>query len=367
MIEIKHLKLVDTVSKVGSLTKAAEGLFLTQSALSHQLKELESYLGVEIFHRVNNQLHFTPAGKEFLEAGKDILQQLTILENRLQQLSKDQLKNYIHGYSEEETKRLNDQATSISELLHWDSFWPQGSVVLEAGCGVGAQTGIISPKNPDVKFISIDLSEKSLSKAMQMVNEFGLRNVELKLADVFEIPFADNHFDHVFVCFLLEHLSAPGKALLELKRVLKPGGTITVIEGDHGSTYFHPDSQYARKAIEAQVSLQKYNGGNANIGRKLYPLLTTAGFTDVHTNPRMVYVNDSKPAMVDLFTRNTFTAMIKGVAEEVISKNFITKDDFDKGIRDLYRTTEGGGTFCYTFFKVMARKEEVCTLEKGLA
>jgi ubiquinone/menaquinone biosynthesis C-methylase UbiE len=358
MIEIRHFKLVDTVSKVGSLKKAAEKLFLTQSALSHQLKELETYLGAQIFYRVNNQLHFTPAGKEFRETGKEILEHLEKLQNRLQQISQEQLKNYIHGYSHEEAKRLNDQATSISELLHWDSNWEEGSLILEAACGVGAQTRIISQKNPKSSFISIDLSEKSLSTASTVIADLNINNVQFRQADVFDLPFENDSFDHVFVCFLLEHLVKPELALLELKRVLKPEGTITVIEGDHGSTYFYPDSEAARKAVQAQVTLQKQNGGNADIGRQLYPMLSSAGFANVRVNPRQVYVDDSKPEMLDGFIRNTFAAMIKGVADEAISKNIISKEDMDNGVRDLYRTAEGGGTFCYTFFKATGYKLE---------
>jgi SAM-dependent methyltransferase len=324
--------------------------------LSHQLKELESHLGAQVFYRVNNQLHFTPVGKEFLDAGKDILDQIEKLQQRLLQISRDRLKSYIHGYSDEETKRLNDQATSISELLHWDSVWPAGSTVLEAACGVGAQTCIISQKNPNTQFVSIDLSEKSLMTASKVIGSMNITNVDFRHADVFDLPFENDFFDHVFVCFLLEHLSEPQRALSELKRVLKPEGTITVIEGDHGSIYFHPDSPAARKAIQAQIVLQKQNGGNANIGRQLYPLLSSAGFGNVVVNPRMVYVDDSKLEMVDGFTRNTFTAMIKGVADEAIAKNIIGKDEFDDGIRDLYRTADGGGTFCYTFFKAVGNK-----------
>jgi ubiquinone/menaquinone biosynthesis C-methylase UbiE len=70
------------------------------------------------------------------------------------------------------------------------------------------------------------------------------------------LPFTAESFDHVFVCFVLEHLARPDDALGKLSRLLAPGGTITVIEGDHGSAYFHPDSQLARAAIRCLVALQ---------------------------------------------------------------------------------------------------------------
>ncbi|MEM6359852.1 MAG: methyltransferase domain-containing protein [Bacteroidota bacterium] len=354
MIEVRHLKLIDTIAKVGSLKKAAEKLFLTQSALSHQLKELEAQLETQVFYRINNQLHFTPAGKEFRDAGADILNQLKKLENSVQQINQDQLRDYVHGYSEEETKRLNDQAKTVSDLLHWDSIWEDGSLILEAGCGVGAQTKIICSSNPASNFIAVDLSEKSLSQANEMVKENDIKNVEFKQADVFDLPFDDACFDHVFICFLLEHLKSPEVALKEFKRVLKKGGTITVIEGDHGSTYFYPESKAARKAIEAQISLQKMNGGNTNIGRQLYPILNDAGFKDIKVSPRQVYVDDSKPEMIEGFIKNTFTAMIRGVTEEALSKKVISSQEIEDGIQDLYKTAEGGGTFCYTFFKANA-------------
>ncbi|MEM1136018.1 MAG: methyltransferase domain-containing protein [Bacteroidota bacterium] len=357
MIDIRHLKLITTVASEGSLNKAADKLCLTPSALSHQLKELETYLGTPVFYRINNQLHFTPAGKEFRDAGKEILTQLAHLEDRVQQLNQDQLKGYIHGYSQEETKRLNDQAKTIAELLHWDSVWEEGSLILEAGCGVGAQTEIISLKNPKAQFTAVDLSEKSLLKAAQKIKEREISNVEFQQADVLNLPFENESFDHIFVCFLLEHLSKPHKALIELKRTLKPYGTITIIEGDHGSTYFHPDSKAANKAIQAQVTLQKQNGGNANIGRALYPMLFSVGFSKININPRQVYIDHSKPEMVEGFIKNTFTAMIHGVKDEVIAQKIISKEEMERGINALYKTAEQGGAFCYTFFKATASLE----------
>lgn len=264
--------------------------------------------------------------------------------------------DYVHGYSPREAERLLDQAQTLTDLLHHDTRYPAGSRVLEAGCGVGAQTVTLAQQNPDAYFTCIDCSELSLAEAEARVRKAGHRNVTLQKADIFNFPFAPGSFDHIFVCFVLEHLQDPAGALASLKTVLKPGGTITVIEGDHGSAYFHPDSLYARKAIDCLVALQKDAGGNALIGRELFPLLISAGFSGISVSPRMVYVDASRPALVEGFTKQTFTAMVEGVREKALQRGMITEPEFDQGIRDLYRTCGPDGTFCYTFFKATGRR-----------
>lgn len=267
------------------------------------------------------------------------------------------MNQYVHGYSEREAQRLNDQANTIAELLHYDSVWPTGSMILEAGCGVGAQTQIIAPKNPQSQFISIDISHESIAEAKEKIAKIGIENVSLNQADIFDLPFEKESFDHIFLCFVLEHLPNPEQALIELKRVLKTNGTLTVIEGDHGSTYFHPDSQKARKAVQCQVLLQQQRGGDANIGRRLYPILESVDFQSIKVSPRQVYVDDSRPELVEGFTKNTFTAMIEGIAEDAISEQLITRKEMKRGIDDLLKTAAGGGTFCYTFFKATGIKK----------
>jgi SAM-dependent methyltransferase len=258
---------------------------------------------------------------------------------------------YVHGYHSRENERLQDQAGTLVDLLHSDTAYPSGSRVLEAGCGVGAQTLTLARRSPDARFISVDVSARSIAEARRRIDRAGLTNVELKQADVFELPFGSDSFDHVFVCFLLEHLARPVEALKVLGRLLRPGGTITVIEGDHGSAYFHPDDEAAHAAIRCQVELQRRAGGNSLIGRELYPLMVDAGLAEVRVSPRMVYVDSSRPALVDGFTRKTFTAMIEGVREPAIAAGLIDPESFDAGIQALHRTTEADGVFCYTFFK----------------
>jgi SAM-dependent methyltransferase len=258
---------------------------------------------------------------------------------------------YVHGYHARENERLRDQADTLVDLLHADTAYPAGSRVLEAGCGVGAQTITLAGRSPDARFTSIDLSADSLAEASRRIDRAGLGNVELRRADIFDLPFGPSSFDHVFVCFVLEHLARPAEALSILRGLIRPGGTITAIEGDHGSTYFHPDSAAAHAAIHCQVDLQRAAGGNALIGRQLYPLLVEAGFESVRVSPRLVYVDASRPDLVDGFTRRTFTAMIEGVRESALAAGLIEPERFDAGVRDLHRTTEADGVFCYTFFK----------------
>jgi SAM-dependent methyltransferase len=258
---------------------------------------------------------------------------------------------YVHGYHPRENERLQDQAGTLVDLLHADTAYPDGSMVLEVGCGVGAQTVTLARRSPTARLTSIDLSAETIAEARRRVDAAGLTNVEFRQADIFALPFDAGSFDHVFVCFVLEHLSRPVEALAILERLLRPGGTITLIEGDHGSAYFHPGSPAADAAIHCQVELQRAAGGDALIGRQVYPLLVEAGFDAVRVSPRMVYVDSSRPDLVDGFTRRTFTAMIEGVREPAIAAGLIEPERFDEGVRALYRTTEADGVFCYTFFK----------------
>ena len=264
--------------------------------------------------------------------------------------------DYIHGRSSREAERLDYRASRLADVLHAGTRYPVGSTVLEAACGVGAQTVILAQNSPGAHFICIDISPKSLSEAEKRVKEQGLTRVVFQQADIFRLPFPPDSFDHIFVCFLLEHLTEPLVALKNLRQVLRPGGSITVIEGDHGSAFFYPDTAGAHAVINCLINLQAKIGGNALIGRELWHLMKGAGFSDVTVTPRTVYADSNIPESGEA-VRNIFIAMVEGIREEAVSSGMIEREAWDHGIRDLYRTTEDDGTFRYTFFKALAYKE----------
>lgn len=262
---------------------------------------------------------------------------------------------YVHGYSNQEARRLSDQAETLAELLYGDLRFPKGAVVLEAGCGTGCQTKTLAAANPQARIVAMDRSPQSLSLAKEAVAGVGLNNVEFQQGDIYAPPFVDRRFDHIFVCFVLEHLPDPVDGLRSLRRLLKPGGTITVIEGDHGSFYCHPETVAARRTVECLTQLQAALGGDALIGRRLFPLLDQAGFARPRVEPRVVYVDGSRPQLIEGFSRNTFIAMVRGVREQAIAQGLIDATTWEKGIRDLEQAAEPEGTFCYTFFRGEAR------------
>lgn len=263
---------------------------------------------------------------------------------------------YVHGYGEREAERLGDQAGVLAELLHHDTIYPPGARVLEAGCGIGSQTQFLAVNSPQARFTCLDISPESLAQARASAAERGLTNLEFHQGDLYNLPFAEASFDHAFVCFVLEHLTDPVAVLAQIKRVLKPGGSLTVIEGDHGSCYYHPETPLARRAWQCLIDAQADLGGDSLIGRRLYPLLREAGFTQVGVSPRMVYSDHSRPRQEEGFVRRTIVPMVAGVRETALAAGWMTAPEWEQGLADLLATAGPQGSFCYTFFKAVTHR-----------
>jgi SAM-dependent methyltransferase len=264
---------------------------------------------------------------------------------------------YVHGYSQREAQRLYEQAEILEEILHTGTHFAAGSEVLEAGCGVGAQTRLLVKRNDGVRFTCIDISEKSLATAKKLKEAAGFDNVSFGQENITRLSFADASFDHIFVCFVLEHLDNPVAALAELRRVLRTGGTITVIEGDHGSCFWHRQTAESMAAWNGLITAQQNIGHDPNIGRRLCPLLSAAGFELQSCEPVWLYADRMKPALRDGMVNHIIVPMVQSAKEQILTDKLVPEDVYEKGIADLSRVDESDeGTFFYTWFKAVARK-----------
>jgi LysR family transcriptional regulator for metE and metH len=86
-LEVRHLRLVTEIADAGSMTRAAERLFLTQSALSHQLRDIESRIGTPFFIRLGRRMVLTEAGRRLVDAARPMLAELRRAEDDLKRLA----------------------------------------------------------------------------------------------------------------------------------------------------------------------------------------------------------------------------------------------------------------------------------------
>lgn len=86
ILELRHLRTLQALADTGSVSLAAKRVHLTQSALSHQLRLMESYFETPLFERKSSPILFTPAGEKLLQLARDILPQVAEAERSLKQI-----------------------------------------------------------------------------------------------------------------------------------------------------------------------------------------------------------------------------------------------------------------------------------------
>jgi len=97
MIEIKHLKTIQSLAETHSVVDTAEQLYMTQSALSHQIKQLEEKIGLKLFERKTNPIQFTPAGQLLLSTAEELLPRIQQTEQLLSALEQGELGRLFIG------------------------------------------------------------------------------------------------------------------------------------------------------------------------------------------------------------------------------------------------------------------------------
>ncbi|MDH5638648.1 MAG: methyltransferase domain-containing protein, partial [Nitrospinota bacterium] len=259
---------------------------------------------------------------------------------------------YIHGYSKREIQRLVEQSAILEELVHSGTSYTPGELILEAGCGVGAQTAILRRRHPGCDLVSMDFSLDSLAAASEYTGEGPFLQADLKSP-----PFKDESFHHIFVCFVLEHIANPVQALARLRRLLKPGGTITLIEGDHHACVWYPWSQASAAVWNAMIKAQQDLGHDPLIGRGLHSLLSRAGFAVELSEPRTIYADAGHPELLDGMVNKIIVPMTMTAKENAIAAGYVAPDEWEKGMEGLEQSGRlPDGSFFYSWFKAVGRK-----------
>ncbi len=154
--------------------------------------------------------------------------------------------------------------------------------LLDFGCGPGTITVDLGEALlPAGSVIGIDFSEDVIEQARAHAEESGSANVTFDVRSIYDTGFTDGEFDIAYAHQVLQHLHEPIKALVEARRVLKPGGICAVREVDWGTAAINPKPPELDRFLEIYFAVAESNGGRADEGRYLKGWFVDAGFEDL--------------------------------------------------------------------------------------
>lgn len=170
--------------------------------------------------------------------------------------------------------------------------------VLEIGIGSGHNLGFYADEAAEI--VGIDVSRALLGKAaLRAAKDDDPRSLHLVLADAAELPFATASFDAAVLTWTLCSIPDPAAALSEIRRVLKPGGTLHYVE--HGRA---PEPR-VQQLQDRLTPLWRWLSGGCHLNRKADALIEAAGFrlaqhaTGYARGPRFVAYFYSGRAVAD--------------------------------------------------------------------
>lgn len=194
--------------------------------------------------------------------------------------AKSETAAYIHGTDTQEQKRLallnrltNEPFIKFLELDGKAS-------VLEVGSGLGILAREVAERAPGVAVWGVEYSADQLERA-KASDTAAQPNLHFIQADAHALPFEDERFHTVYCRYLLEHVADPVEVLMEMRRVLRPGGRALAQENNILINVFYPECPRFDAIWERFAELQARLGGDALIGKKLLALFKQAGFSQI--------------------------------------------------------------------------------------
>jgi ubiquinone/menaquinone biosynthesis C-methylase UbiE len=233
---------------------------------------------------------------------------------------------YIHGTEPPEQERLAElnRLTNDTFLAFLDV--PVHARVLEVGSGLGILAGEIA-KVSRRRVVGVELS------AAQIASAAGVSGAAFVQADAHALPFAGGAFDLVFARYLLEHVRDPQAVLAEMRRVLRPGGCVAVMENDISLARFDPDCPAFDGVWDMFGRLQRQLGGDGTIGRRLFGLLQRAGFQAIELSVQPEVHWHGSPAWVP-WVRNII-GNVESARVALTERGLCTTDQIDRAVAEL--------------------------------
>ena len=233
---------------------------------------------------------------------------------------------YIHGTDPDEQARLAQLNALTNKTFVEFLQVPDGSRVLEVGSGLGILAAAVADA-ANARVVGVEVAWPQIAKAAA-----GAR-VRFVQGDAHHLPAPEAAFDVVYARYVLEHVRDPQKVLAEMKRVLRPGGRVAVLENDITLVRFDPPCPAFDEVWAIFGDLQKRLGGDGAIGRRLFRLLRAAGFADVELSYQAEAHWHGSPGFAAWVTN--IIGNVESAREALIKTSMCPRSRIDEGVAQL--------------------------------
>jgi SAM-dependent methyltransferase len=190
---------------------------------------------------------------------------------------------YTHGHHES-VLRSHTWRTAENSAGYLLPHLRPGLSLLDVGCGPGTITIDLAERVAPGQVVGLDASSEVVTQAQTLEAGSGSSRVRFEVGDLFALAYDDATFDVVHAHQVLQHLGDPVAALVELRRVLRPGGLLAARDSDYSGFIWAPADPALDRWIELYLAVTSRNGHNARIGPALLGVAQEAGFTDVEVS-----------------------------------------------------------------------------------
>jgi SAM-dependent methyltransferase len=187
---------------------------------------------------------------------------------------------YTHGHHESVLRSHAWRTAGNSAAYLLGELHP-GQRLLDVGCGPGTITLDLARRVAPGQVIGIDAEPDVLRGADELRRRQGIDNVTFEPGDAYGLAYDDDSFDVIHLHQVLQHLTDPVRALIELRRVLAPGGVLGARDSDYAGFFWSPADPLLDRWLALYHRLTARNGAMADAGRELPGWARAAGFTDV--------------------------------------------------------------------------------------
>ncbi len=194
----------------------------------------------------------------------------------------DVLEGYAPGYAHDAVAMMSARTAAERATFAQPLFGP-GMWVVDVGCGPGSITLGLAPES---RVTGVDRDAGQVALARDAARRAGKSKVDFVVGSAYALPVSTGSVDVAFSHALIEHLAAPLEALAELRRILRPGGSLALSTSDWSRVRLRPKTANVDAALRGHYLLRRRGGGDPFAGKKIADLCAAAGFANIQSRAR---------------------------------------------------------------------------------